>query len=386
MAATGPAIWRFPPAFLHETFTELDALDVSDDRKFCARDDAFFAGAPDSCANPASFPACLPHHAKKTKPATHTQLPFLTCRLFAYDAAPAPSTEKAAWDPPEKNEALCESFVVHRVEAPRSLDLSHPFSFDRLENPVSLDSEDCDDDSEASEEKNFALSPRRRLVIKLPVGGPSAKKKRPLALATKLDALDSSIDDMDRAIVGEMVQTPRASCKAPRVDQESPRSVFATAAVVAEAPPVAGNKRQVHTVSQHPVLPPTGLDSRRPDLDNGADTVLRFPAAVEGPLVDDTKHAGTPPLVSLTDRSLDTLRRSVDCDRATRPPGYVGAYSKEARKARVELFLRKRARRVWTKKVKYDVRKNFADSRMRVKGRFVKKEDEDLLRDLVSVV
>lgn len=37
---------------------------------------------------------------------------------------------------------------------------------------------------------------------------------------------------------------------------------------------------------------------------------------------------------------------------------------------------------MWTKKVKYDVRKNFADSRLRVKGRFVKKEDEELMREL----
>jgi len=66
--------------------------------------------------------------------------------------------------------------------------------------------------------------------------------------------------------------------------------------------------------------------------------------------------------------------------------GYVGAYSPEARKVRIAAFLKKRERRVWTKKVKYDVRKNFADSRMRVKGRFVKKEDEDLLRELVSCV
>ena len=69
-----------------------------------------------------------------------------------------------------------------------------------------------------------------------------------------------------------------------------------------------------------------------------------------------------------------------------RPAGYVGAYSPEARRQRVQRFLEKRQRRVWTKKqVKYDVRKNFADSRMRVKGRFVKKEDEELLRDLMSM-
>lgn len=64
---------------------------------------------------------------------------------------------------------------------------------------------------------------------------------------------------------------------------------------------------------------------------------------------------------------------------------YIGAYSPEARKKRIQRFLEKRKKRVWTKKVKYDVRKNFADSRMRVKGRFVKKEDEELLRDLMSI-
>mmetsp|Transcript_22147 Transcript_22147/g.69314 ORF Transcript_22147/g.69314 Transcript_22147/m.69314 type:complete len:176 (-) Transcript_22147:57-584(-) len=70
------------------------------------------------------------------------------------------------------------------------------------------------------------------------------------------------------------------------------------------------------------------------------------------------------------------------------PPraGYVGAYSPDERKKRLERFHEKRGRRVWTRKVKYDVRKNFADTRMRVKGRFVKREDEDLLRDLSSTV
>ena len=47
--------------------------------------------------------------------------------------------------------------------------------------------------------------------------------------------------------------------------------------------------------------------------------------------------------------------------------GYIGAYSPESRRERIERFIEKRKRRVWTKKVKYDVRKNFADSRLRVK-------------------
>jgi hypothetical protein len=51
------------------------------------------------------------------------------------------------------------------------------------------------------------------------------------------------------------------------------------------------------------------------------------------------------------------------------PLGYVGSYSPEARRERIARFVSKRDKRVWTKKVKYDVRKNFADSRLRVKVR-----------------
>jgi hypothetical protein len=62
---------------------------------------------------------------------------------------------------------------------------------------------------------------------------------------------------------------------------------------------------------------------------------------------------------------------------AMRMEGMIGAYSPDSRKMRISRFIEKRSQRVWTKRVKYDVRKNFADSRVRVKGRFVKKEDED---------
>ena len=67
------------------------------------------------------------------------------------------------------------------------------------------------------------------------------------------------------------------------------------------------------------------------------------------------------------------------------PEGWVGAYSPDSRQIRINRFLEKRNHRVWVKKVKYDVRKNFADSRLRVKGRFVKKEDEMLMRELMSL-
>jgi len=63
----------------------------------------------------------------------------------------------------------------------------------------------------------------------------------------------------------------------------------------------------------------------------------------------------------------------------------VGKYSPKSRRLRIERFLRKRKERVWTKRVKYDVRKNFADSRLRVKGRFVKKEDEEIVRELMNM-
>eukprot|EP00615_Pteridomonas_danica_P008421 CAMPEP_0114358956 /NCGR_PEP_ID=MMETSP0101-20121206/22654_1 /TAXON_ID=38822 ORGANISM="Pteridomonas danica, Strain PT" /NCGR_SAMPLE_ID=MMETSP0101 /ASSEMBLY_ACC=CAM_ASM_000211 /LENGTH=390 /DNA_ID=CAMNT_0001502255 /DNA_START=229 /DNA_END=1401 /DNA_ORIENTATION=- len=82
--------------------------------------------------------------------------------------------------------------------------------------------------------------------------------------------------------------------------------------------------------------------------------------------------------------SLDALQED-DMSDSVGGPHYVGAYSPESRRRRVARFMEKRGRRIWTKKVKYDVRKNFADSRMRVKGRFVRKEDEELLRDLLSL-
>jgi len=53
----------------------------------------------------------------------------------------------------------------------------------------------------------------------------------------------------------------------------------------------------------------------------------------------------------------------------------IGAYTREERARRVARYKDKKARRVWSKRVLYQVRKDFAVSRRRVGGRFIKKQN-----------
>ena len=55
--------------------------------------------------------------------------------------------------------------------------------------------------------------------------------------------------------------------------------------------------------------------------------------------------------------------------------GRIGVYTREERSAIINRFHEKRKRRVWKKKIRYHCRKNLADRRIRIKGRFVKAGD-----------
>ena len=60
--------------------------------------------------------------------------------------------------------------------------------------------------------------------------------------------------------------------------------------------------------------------------------------------------------------------------------GRIGIYTPAERAAIIARFNKKRSRRVWNKKIRYNCRKSLADRRLRVKGRFVKRSEREQLR------
>lgn len=48
----------------------------------------------------------------------------------------------------------------------------------------------------------------------------------------------------------------------------------------------------------------------------------------------------------------------------------------------MERYLAKKKSRIWNRKISYDCRKRFADTRVRVRGRFVTKVEEEVLMRL----
>lgn len=55
---------------------------------------------------------------------------------------------------------------------------------------------------------------------------------------------------------------------------------------------------------------------------------------------------------------------------------------KKERRAKIERY--KKKKRNWMKKISYDCRKNVADSRLRIKGRFISKVDSEKITKLMG--
>lgn len=108
-----------------------------------------------------------------------------------------------------------------------------------------------------------------------------------------------------------------------------------------------------HLDQMHPPAPVTSYTTTTKSANSTTTTTTLLPSVAAA--------------TSTTTFSMDLLNKD----------GRIGIYLPEARKARIARFHEKRARRIWRKRIKYDCRKKLADSRPRIKGRFVKRSDMD---------
>jgi hypothetical protein len=86
------------------------------------------------------------------------------------------------------------------------------------------------------------------------------------------------------------------------------------------------------------------------------------------PPVPAKRVSDSPPNLISTAATVGLMKDKADS--SPRPDDWIGAYSPESRKVRIDRFLEKRKHRAWTKKIEYEARKSSADSRPRIKGRF----------------
>mmetsp|Transcript_11331 Transcript_11331/g.23151 ORF Transcript_11331/g.23151 Transcript_11331/m.23151 type:complete len:416 (+) Transcript_11331:176-1423(+) len=133
------------------------------------------------------------------------------------------------------------------------------------------------------------------------------------------------------------------------------------------------------------------ISSRRPSVDLSTITVVDVvPDPLTSKVSYDSLRLKKEPL-------LDAMSKSPDFEGQMTYPhaiggyknvynkeGRVGIYTTQERKAILERFRDKRQRRVWVKKIRYDCRKNLADRRIRVKGRFVKMTPEQAAEALTK--
>eukprot|EP00977_Amphora_coffeiformis_P011324 scaffold2726_cov167-Amphora_coffeaeformis.AAC.2 len=151
----------------------------------------------------------------------------------------------------------------------------------------------------------------------------------------------------------------------PTADVPVSQSSAPVAAVTPVHPPAGIKSNILPVASSNPTASTHHLNQIHPPA-----PVTSYTTTTKSANITTTTTTMLPPAAaaaSTTTFSMDLLNKD----------GRIGIYLPEARKARIARFHEKRARRIWRKRIKYDCRKKLADSRPRIKGRFVKRSDMD---------
>jgi hypothetical protein len=141
-----------------------------------------------------------------------------------------------------------------------------------------------------------------------------------------------------------------------------------------EFPESAPSAAVQHPGAMHPgAMHPGALIGQVPVMVPSLSKVVPYPAPSANPAVRIALTTTTN-VTTVTTTSTSTGSFSLDL---LNKDGRIGIYLPDARRARISRFHAKRAKRIWRKRIKYDCRKKLADSRPRIKGRFVKRSDMD---------
>jgi len=138
-------------------------------------------------------------------------------------------------------------------------------------------------------------------------------------------------------------------------------------------PMVAGQNRVAHPVHSNPIAV-TGSKGRPLAVSNAGGS--RATSSNRNSMTNSAQIATLPSSLSAGAASSAQSPPTFQMELLNKD-GRIGIYLPEARRLRIARFHAKRKMRIWRKRIKYDCRKKLADSRPRIKGRFVKRSDMD---------